>query len=359
MCGKGDRKTSKGEVSLKFFLFIFFCASLPFIELHATILSPIEKLALISEFKLRAQRLISKLDQYNPDDLDSLKLQVLIESTEIEISDEHLILVIEDKVAFKDAINFFPDERKIILDGRRWASFFQRQLDTDTLIYHEYAPGINLFGNDKKFISARRKKFGSNENVSYNKDVNGIFTSETQASNYDLCVPQVQILGEPNTVAITYTNRTSIFCTRSLEAATIYTCSGPHLKGCRRNTKFGGEELTFTTRDNFYIKRTDAVFAGNSPIAYFSRLIDFIPPQVDLFEGSNANWNHKFGGDKQRSCEDAYLRAKQDATQICEAYLIAHKLSKESRCEERDSDIFIDIENACSRNVMMKIVNPI
>lgn len=130
---------------------------------------------LTSKFIRSAHEMVNRLRENSQTRLvidDPKKMDELIDTMTIEIVDGPLLL----NGVPKDAINFFPEEKKIQIQRARWETYFKENRDTMDLIYHELLP--YFIGNDEGYRISRAQSFKKNVPVTLANSKDGDFSME-------------------------------------------------------------------------------------------------------------------------------------------------------------------------------------
>jgi hypothetical protein len=93
-----------------------------------------------SEFYVKSEAILEYLKGNNIDHLDLVKFSDLIQSMDVEVT--------EDSLTYKgepvDAINFFPGQKVIRINYQAWMDHFTLGRDVYPLVYHELLPYFGI-----------------------------------------------------------------------------------------------------------------------------------------------------------------------------------------------------------------------
>ncbi|MCM2276592.1 MAG: hypothetical protein NDJ89_00770 [Oligoflexia bacterium] len=265
---------------------------------------------LLAEIYKAGDALIKRLAISNPDSIPLPKLRELINTMEIEISEDPLFLNGKPK----DAINYFPERKLIRFYRKRWEEHFTLKRDTLTLLYHELDPYFK--GNEPNYIRSRSALYQNPLPPNLSTIRAGVFTPEFQKA--PSCGVQIESNPDDLTIKVTWKTMPDAPTECSAHGVTVYQCQTAQPLGCvsARNGEAENQISVLSDGDIkigwVYPDAEQSIYLRKSAVASSA-------PEPKIF--SEMAWSKSGTDGYAASCAKAREKALSAAMKRCEANL--------------------------------------
>lgn len=334
---------------------LFLIACVLFLKINSAL--AINDAALEKQIRKSAFEIAESLKTENPHNIDVTQFKNLIQKTQIEFSDRHADFDFTDRgqSVYRDAVNFFPGQLKIIFYRTRWRGFFDKGVDIKELLYHEYLP--YFFGNDLEYIRSRDKIFSPPPKANFETIKDGDFIKELSQTENIKCLASIRFNKKTKTVSVSWIDNylNGVKCDSSSEAIFLL-CDNQEITNCvthRREDRellFSMKDINSFNYDWHFLKPSNAVSVGGGP---FKR-IDEKTPRLPITKMQGIGSYSHSTMDYASICELAFLKAEKEARRMCNLLW----WDRPGECQTVDSKVVVDIfpqrYDSCSQEVWVE-----